>query len=130
MSMVRCIAAGSLVLGMASPFEAMAENEALASKFIRCGFVLNRMAETMSDKTQANRANAASMMFITIGAPKAAGEKFVMAEMKRGAEAFAKELQAMRQRDPSPRAMAAFLKTQNEACRKLYSEHRERYFSR
>ena len=126
-----CIAVGSFLCALwlgVSAAKAQ-EPQTLARQFMRCSSVLVKVAEATPDKAQADRVTAASAMFTLVGATKAAGEAFVKAEMAKSVEAFVRELGNLRQRDPSPQALARFLHEQNAACRKLFSEHRAQYFA-
>ena len=107
------------VLPLAPSTVAAQEPQALARQFIRCSFVLHRMAELLPDKVK-EQAKAASAMFTLVGATSAAGKDFVTAEMGKAADAFAREVNSLQKRDKSPQALAGFLREQNAQCKKLF----------
>lgn|SRR5262245_1489604 len=103
------------VLPLAPSTVAAQEPQALARQFIRCSFVLHRMAELLPDKAK-EQAKAASAMFTLVGAANAAGKE----EMGKAADAFAREVNSLQKRDKSPQALAGFLREQNAQCSKLF----------
>ena len=116
--------------GSAQETQKPTQAQALARQFMRCSFVTVRLAELEPDKAKADRATSASMVFLMIGAPNAAGQDFVKAELGKVVDSFGTELNNLRKRDPSPKALDAFLREQNTRCVKLYNQHRARYFAR
>jgi hypothetical protein len=97
-------------MGLALPQQVFSANqEDLARKFVRCGFVLTKLAESIPDKQQADSARAAATMFIAIGAVKATNREFVEAELVAISDSFAREMKILSDADRSPAALKSFL---------------------
>ena len=119
-----------VLLSLASSFAFATDAEDHALQFIRCSFVLVKLAGAPMTANQAEQIKTGATVFFVIGAPNATSRDFVMKNVESVSDSFARELLRFGPGVALNPESIAFLIQEESKCKALYKEHQARYFSK